>query len=131
MKEIISFFTLAFTSFKFIRRYFDGKKLDYFSLMFFNFVFILIFAGCLFYVDAILWNEVNQHSVLIDILLMIDLIVLFLLVAIYSATYGISLNHFILYVDNNNSVFERKNLVSPFNKDLLKIQSEDDLVETR
>lgn len=129
MKEIISFFTLAFTSFKFIRRYFDGKKLDYFSLMFFNFVFILIFAGCLFYVDAILWNEVNQHSVLIDILLMIDLIVLFLLVAIYSATYGISLNHFILYVDNNNSVFERKNLVSPFNKDLLKIQSEDDLVE--
>lgn len=97
--------------------------------MFFNFVFILIFAGCLFYVDAILWNEVNQHSVLIDILLMIDLIVLFLLVAIYSATYGISLNHFILYVDNNNSVFERKNLVSPFNKDLLKIQSEDDLVE--
>lgn len=129
MKEIISFFTLAFTSFKFIRRYFDGKKLDYFSLMFFNFVFILIFAGCLFYVDAILWNEVNQHSVLIDILLMIDLIVLFLLVVIYSATYGISLNHFILYVDNNNSVFERKNLVSPFNKDLLKIQSEDDLVE--
>lgn len=129
MKEIISFFTLAFTSFKFIRRYFDGKKLDYFSLMFFNFVFILIFAGCLFYVDAILWNEVNQHSVLIDIFLMIDLIVLFLLVAIYSATYGISLNHFILYVDNNNSVFERKNLVSPFNKDLLKIQSEDDLVE--
>lgn len=97
--------------------------------MFFNFVFILIFAGCLFYVDAILWNEVNQHSVLIDIFLMIDLIVLFLLVAIYSATYGISLNHFILYVDNNNSVFERKNLVSPFNKDLLKIQSEDDLVE--
>lgn len=129
MKETISFFTLAFTSFKFIRRYFDGKKLDYFSLMFFNFVFILIFAGCLFYVDAILWNEVNQHSVLIDILLMIDLIVLFLLVVIYSATYGISLNHFILYVDNNNSVFERKNLVSPFNKDLLKIQSEDDLVE--
>lgn len=129
MKEIISFFTLAFTSFKFIRRYFDGKKLDYFSLMFFNFVFILIFAGCLFYVDAILWNEVNQHSLLIDILLMIDLIVLFLLVVIYSATYGISLNHFILYVDNNNSVFERKNLVSPFNKDLLKIQSEDDLVE--
>lgn len=129
MKEIISFFTLAFTSFKFIRRYFDGKKLDYFSLMFFNFVFILIFAGCLFYVDAILWNEVNQHSVLIDILLMIDLIVLFLLVVIYSATYGISLNHFILYVDNNNSVFERKKLVSPFNKDLLKIQSEDDLVE--
>ncbi|MGO2109803.1 MAG: hypothetical protein ACTH27_12630 [Staphylococcus equorum] len=129
MKEIISFFTLAFTSFKFIRRYFDGKKLDYFSLMFFNFVFILIFAGCLFYVDAILWNEVNQHSVLIDIFLMIDLIVLFLLVAIYSATYGISLNHFILYVDNNNSVFERKKLVSPFNKDLLKIQSEDDLVE--
>lgn len=129
MKEIISFFTLAFTSFKFIRRYFDGKKLDYFSLMFFNFVFILIFAGCLFYVDAILWNEINQHSVLIDIFLMIDLIVLFLLVAIYSATYGISLNHFILYVDNNNSVFERKNLVSPFNKDLLKIQSEDDLVE--
>lgn len=123
------FFTLAFTSFKFIRRYFDGKKLDYFSLMFFNFVFILIFAGCLFYVDAILWNEVNQHSVLIDILLMIDLIVLFLLVVIYSATYGISLNHFILYVDNNNSVFERKKLVSPFNKDLLKIQSEDDLVE--
>ena len=60
---------------------------------------------------------------------MIDLIVLFLLVVIYSATYGISLNHFILYVDNNNSVFERKNLVSPFNKDLLKIQSEDDLVE--
>lgn len=97
--------------------------------MFFNFVFILIFAGCLFYVDAILWNEVNQHSVLIDILLMIDLIVLFLLVVIYSATYGISLNHFILYVDNNNSVFERKKLVSPFNKDLLKIQSEDDLVE--
>lgn len=105
------------------------KKLDYFSLMFFNFVFILIFAGCLFYVDAILWNEVNQHSVLIDILLMIDLIVLFLLVVIYSATYGILLNHFILYVDNNNSVFERKKLVSPFNKDLLKIQSEDDLVE--
>lgn len=59
------------------------EKLDYFSLMFFNFVFILIFAGCLFYVDAILWNEVNQHSVLIDIFLMIDLIVLFLLVAIY------------------------------------------------
>ena len=77
----------------------------------------------------ILWNEGNQHSVLLDIFFMVDLIVLFLLVAIYSATYGISLNHFILYVDNNNSVFERKNLVSPFNKDLLKIQSEDDLVE--
>ena len=67
-----------------------GKTLDCYSLILYLFI---------------LWNEGNQHSVLLDIFFMVDLIVLFLLVAIYSATYGISLNHFILYVDNNNSVF--------------------------
>lgn len=129
MKEIISFFTLAFTSFKFIGRYFDGKRTDYYALVFFNFVFSLICSASIFYVDAVLWNEVNQTDLFLNILIALELFILFMLVLIFSATYGISLNHFILYVDNGNSIFERKNIVLNFNKDLLKVNSEKKLVE--
>lgn len=129
MKEIIGFFTLAFTSFKFIGRYFDGKRTDYYALVFFNFVFSLICSASIFYADAVLWNEVNQTNLFFNILIVLELLILFVLVLIFSATYGISLNHFILYVDNENSIFERKNIVLNFKKELLKVNSENKLVE--
>lgn len=128
MKEIISFFTLAFTSFKLLKNYLDFKKSDYYAPLFFNFIFIFILGLCAFYADFILWEKVLQQNALWDIYLMLNGIALFLLVAIYVATYSISLNHFILYGDNNNSVFERKSLISPFSKDLLKVSSEENLI---
>lgn len=128
MKEIISFFTLAFTSFKFIRRYLDGKRTDYYTLVFFNIVFSFICGASIFYVDAILWNEVNQNNLYFNILIVSDLLIVFFLVAVFSATYGISLNHFIMYVDNENSIFERKSRIFSFNNSLLKVRTEADLL---
>lgn len=129
MKEIVSFFTLAFTSFKFIRRYFDGKKFDFYSIMFFRSFFFLFIGAVLFWIDAILYNKLDHYSIFFDIFMFIDLAILFFLSAIYIATYRVSLNHFILFVDNHNSIFERKNIVSPFSKELMKIQNEKTLVK--
>lgn len=128
MKEIISFFTLAFSSFKFIRKYFDGKRMTYYLLIIFNFIFSLVCGSSIYYIDGFLWNEISKPNLFLNVLITLELLLLFILVLIFSATYAISLNHFILYVDNKNFVFERKNIALNFNKELLKVNSEKKLI---
>ncbi|MBF7030008.1 hypothetical protein [Staphylococcus kloosii] len=130
MREIISFFTLFFTSFKFLKKYFDFTKLDYYAPLLFNFVITFILGSAIFGADMFLGEKVVKQNALWDIYLITNGTVLFLLVIIYVATYSTSLNHFILYADHNNFIFERKSLVSAFTKDFLKVSSEKNLVES-
>ncbi len=61
--------------------------------------------------------------------MVIDFIILTIFFAIYIASYRLSLNHFIIFVDKFHSIYERKSIVSPFNKELMKVQNEKTLVK--
>ncbi|HHW9998447.1 TPA: hypothetical protein ACU1UG_000970 [Staphylococcus aureus] len=129
MKEILSFFSLSLTSFTFIRKYFDVKRFDFYSIMLFQCIIFLPVVMILFYIDYILYSKLSDFNIFTDILMVIVFISLTIFFTTYIATYRLSLNHFIIFVDKFSSIYERKSIVSPFNKEFMKVQNEKTLVK--
>lgn len=130
MKELLSLFTIVFSTFKIIKKFFDSAKLDYYFSVLFQIILATIFALFLFRIDFYFFTNLIKNEYLNSlclILLIIELITIISTVIIYSAIYSFAINHFILYKDKNNVLFERLSFTNPFNKEHIKVNSETDL----
>ncbi|UEX90199.1 hypothetical protein [Staphylococcus ratti] len=129
MKEIVNFFILTLALLKALGKFLDNKKFDFYSTVFLQIAVFLIIGVTLFSIDFILLYYFYYHTSFSFIILTIDFSIILFLTFMYIATFRLSLNSFILFLDNDNSIFERKSIISPFNKELLKVQDEEALVK--
>ncbi|MBF2265078.1 hypothetical protein [Staphylococcus warneri] len=131
MKEFISLFTLGISFFKFFKNYFDGKRVDYYFAIFFQLLIASICLFVFFIIDFLLFSKIHYFDSVRLILILVEGTLFAFTIVMYGSTYGIAINHFVLYKDKEDRVFERIGFTNPFNKENIKVKSEQDLAERK
>ncbi|EKS26494.1 hypothetical protein PYI52_10960 [Staphylococcus epidermidis] len=129
MKEILGFITIVISLFKFFKNYFDFKKIEYYYAISFHLLVSLIFMFVLFAVDFWLFSKINYLDAICIILFTVEGGLFLFTVIMYGSTYRLAINHFVLYKDKKDKLFERISHTNPFNKETIKVKQEDDILE--